>query len=190
MATTKIFTYDFGRYQRVRKFSGGIYGDGILRVWPNFSNYIKAQNDLGRSTQGLVYYSILRLIRATHQFYERLFQGLPDISLKLIKQDVTPDYSAYWLDTDYDIFHNNCVSKVIDGLVIAKPGAFQIPLVDIIIDGGPELDGLSAKSRIGATVGTFVASVPKYGIYLPKDLENTLIANKKIPPDIINSYAS
>jgi hypothetical protein len=108
----------------------------------------------------------------------------------LVKQNIAPDYAAYWLDADYDVFHNNCVSKVIDGLTIAKPGAFQIPLGDIILEGGPELDGLGTKSRVGATVGTIATSIPKYGIYLPKDLENVLLRNKKIKPDIINSYAS
>lgn len=190
VGANKDITYDFGRYKKVKRLTGGIYGDGILRVWPNFSDYTAAQNNLGRSTRGLVYYSVLRLIRATHQFYESLYGGCPDISLNLARKNIPPAYAAYWLDDDYDVFHNNCVSKVIDGLTIGRPGAFQIPLDDILLEGGPELDGLSPKSRAGAILGTIATSVPKYGIYLPKDLENVLLRNKEIKPDIVNVYAS
>jgi hypothetical protein len=111
-------TYDFGRYGRT---SGTFHeaGDGILRVWSNFSSYIKGEMALKRTTTDFVYdISAGQATAVTTYFANLTSAGVNQPGMERAGMKV------YKLATDYNALGPNCTTLSIDG---AKQG---IPNID------------------------------------------------------------
>lgn len=102
-------TYDFGRYGETRGIFGES-GDGILRVWSDFSSYIRTENALMRTTTGFVYAIFDFQAKAvTDYFNGQIAAGKPDMGKNRASMKV------YRLATDYDPLAKNCTTLSMDG---------------------------------------------------------------------------
>jgi hypothetical protein len=113
-------TYDFGRYGKVT----GVFrdsGDGILRVWSNFGQYIRSENSLKRVTTGFAYVVFDSQANAVVAEFSRLIKAGKD-RVDLYKKG--GEMKVYQLSTPYTALLNNCTTISVDGI---KPG---IPKID------------------------------------------------------------
>jgi len=102
-------TYDFGRYGATRG-TFGESGDGILRVWSNFSTYIKGEKALKRVTTGFVYQITEDQAKTVNDYFRRMTIAginIPDKEREGMK--------VYKLVTDYHALGPNCTTLSLDG---------------------------------------------------------------------------
>jgi hypothetical protein len=111
-------TYDFGRYGRTTG-DFGAEGEGILRVWSNFSKYISGENALGRLTTEYIYPVIESQAKAVEAFFDGVEkQGKPRPDL----QRGRPELTVFQLSTNYHALKYNCTTLSLDGMRTALPG--------------------------------------------------------------------
>lgn len=157
-------TYDFGRYGETR----GMFdetGDGILRVWTDFSSYIRGENALGRVTTGFAYPIFDHQAQAVTAYFDRLIAA----GTTLPRQGRT-GMKAYKLATDYHALAPNCTTLSLDGAKQAIPA----------IDAGSEKfnkpeDVLTRTERLA-----LAAKGGAKRLFLPANLETFLSAGASV----------
>jgi hypothetical protein len=168
------YIYDFGRYRHTYSEDIGMgielkgadspRGEGILNIWDKFSNYIKSENDLGRTTWGYRYKIFDSQANSIIRFYKNQTNGLSPILR-------TSSHIAYKLRQDYFALGPNCTTLSIDGAKQATPR----------IDEGSEK--FIDPSEVLSTM-TIIAMKAKYGtptrLFLPTNLKKYLDSNPKI----------
>lgn len=105
-------TYDFGRYGRVTG-DFGAEGEGILRVWTNFSKYISGENALGRTTKGFVYRIFAHQTAPATNFYNSLIatgERMPE------KERARSWLQVHKLTRNYHALNYNCTTLSLDGI--------------------------------------------------------------------------
>lgn len=108
-------TYDFGRYGK-QWGTGGSEGEGMMRVWSDFSQYIKSQNAYGRTTTGYVYSTTPEQDAAIIDYYSQAMKG---ISPNLSRGDFMQQFR---LPAAYNAANNNCTTQSLNGLGAGAPG--------------------------------------------------------------------
>jgi hypothetical protein len=108
-------TYDFGRYGKV---TGAFRdsGEGILRVWSNFSSYIRAENSLKRTTTAFAYMVFDSQANAVAAEFTRLIKAGKD-RVDMYKNG--GEMKVFQLSMPYTALLNNCTTISVDGI---KPG--------------------------------------------------------------------
>ncbi|MFY0574898.1 hypothetical protein ACN28S_11480 [Cystobacter fuscus] len=106
-------TYDYGRYGKVwGKFDSE--GEGILRVWTNFSKYIAGENATGRTTTGFAFKATTTETKAVNDYFNGLIVGSkPTQDRGYMKQ--------YKIKSAYHALNSNCTTLTIDGAKQAFP---------------------------------------------------------------------
>jgi hypothetical protein len=104
-------TYDFGRYGRITgTFNDS--GEGILRVWSEFSSYIRAENLLKRQTTIFTYVVFDSQAEAvTAEFARMIKTGKPRTELELGRS-----IKVFQLLRPYTALGNNCTTLSVDGI--------------------------------------------------------------------------
>jgi hypothetical protein len=113
-------TYDFGRYGNVT----GVFrdsGEGILRVWSNFTEYINSENSLKRITKSFEYVVFDSQANAAINEFSRLIKAGKD---RFDKYKKGGQLKVYQLSAPYTALFNNCTTTSVDGI---KQG---IPKID------------------------------------------------------------
>jgi hypothetical protein len=151
-------TYDFGRYGATRG-TFGESGDGILRVWSDFSTYIKGEKALKRVTTGFVYQITEDQAKTVNDY----FKGMTDAGTNMPNKERV-GMKVYKLVNDYQALGPNCTTLSIDG---AKKA---IPTIDSgsINFNKPE-DVLSMPERLALKVKGGSSR-----LFLPANLQNFL----------------
>lgn len=153
-------TYDFGRYG----LTWGAFdseGEGILRVWSVFDNYIKGENSYGRSTTGYVYILDKSSANNIINYFKKITDASKKISIKIIGQ------SVYRLNNNYHATYFNCTTVTIDGaLQSGKPVVKNPSYYD-------KMQGLDTLGKIGAVF----SQKPDNYIFMPFDLQNMIEHN-------------
>lgn len=109
--TVKDFTYDFGRYGRTTGDLGA-EGEGILRVWSSFAQYIAIENALGRVTTDFVYAVFDHQAEAVYQHYNEIILGSkPRPDLERGRRAL----KVHQLPTNYHALSYNCTTLSLDG---------------------------------------------------------------------------
>lgn len=113
-------TYDFGRYGKV---TGILHdsGEGILRVWSNFSLYINSENFLKRLTTCFSYVVFDSQANLVIAEFDRLIKTGTD---RIDKYKKGGEMRVYQLADPYTALWHNCTTVSVDGI---KPG---IPKID------------------------------------------------------------
>lgn len=106
--------YDFGRYGKTWG-TGGSEGEGILRVWTNFSSYIAGENALGRTTTGFTLCVTAQQADAAKAPLEAQVK-----SAKLLGTSGS-GFKSYRLAKDYHALNENCTTKTLEGAVAGLP---------------------------------------------------------------------
>lgn len=170
VADGKDTTYDFGRYG----LKYGIFksrGEGILRVWNNFSFYIAGENDYGRQTVGFVYLLEQEEALKIHDFFARLIRSAE-------RRKPKAKAKVYRLKQDYHATAYNCTTMTIDG---AQQSGKQIVYNP---EAHAKRQGLTFIEDMAATG----QSRPVHGIFMPADLRSMLEANTVCPYTKKNIY--
>lgn len=102
-------TYDFGRYGETRGIFGES-GDGILRVWSDFTPYMKSENALARTTVGFVYAIFDHQAKAVTDYFLTLITAGTHITHK-----DRATLKVFKLTADYHALGQNCTTLSIDG---------------------------------------------------------------------------
>jgi hypothetical protein len=113
-------TYDFGRYGNI---TGTFHdaGEGILRVWSNFSFYIESENILNRMTTDFVYFVFdSQADSVTAEFTRMIKAGKPRSDLGKGRKAL----QVYELSRAYSALSNNCTTISVDAI------KFGIPRID------------------------------------------------------------
>lgn len=168
--------YDFGRYGRVVG-DFGAEGEGILRVWSSFADYIAGENVLKRTTTGFMY----AVFDAQAQGANAHFASL----IKTAKQ--RPDLargrstlSVYQLASNYHALGYNCTTLSLDGVRAAMP-TFENGGAAFIKPG----DVLSFSEQVAMkTVGGGTPS----RLFLPANLQKFLEMKPAIKPTRVDVY--
>jgi hypothetical protein len=107
--------FDYGRYGREWGF-GDSEGEGMLRVWTDFSAYIAGENSYGRVTTGFVYEVPDERAEAVLAHFEQKIAGKPPT-----RKSRPPTMNEYQIE-DYYALGPNCTTMTVDGARIALPG--------------------------------------------------------------------
>lgn len=107
-------TYDFGRYGKVWGV-GGSQGEGIMRVWSNFANYIAGEKATGRVTTGHTLCVTEAQADAIKQSFDEKLKGANDLGKS------SSGYRKYRLAQDYDALGSNCTTQTLDGAIAGLP---------------------------------------------------------------------
>lgn len=104
-------TYDFGRYGRVTG-EFGAEGEGILRIWSDFSVYIRSENAFGRTTTGFVYALFDHQASAVNEHFRKLAAtGIARTDLERGRTYI----KVYHLPANYHALRHNCTTLSLDG---------------------------------------------------------------------------
>ena len=106
-------TYDYGRYGKTWGI-GDSKGEGMLRIWTDFSKYISGENVPGRTTTGYTFKVTPEQAQRVDDFFSAKVAGLP------INQD-RGYMKQYKINDDYDALSSNCTTICIDGAKQALP---------------------------------------------------------------------
>lgn len=110
-------TYDFGRYG-LTTGDFGAEGEGILRVWSDYSQYIAGENALGRKTTSFVYRIFDHQAALVDGFFARLIEAAKrraDLERK------RPSLKVYRLAQNYHALGPNCTTLSVDAAKAVFP---------------------------------------------------------------------
>jgi hypothetical protein len=169
-------TYDFGRYGKVT----GLFrdsGEGILRVWSDFSQYINSENSLKRVTTCFAYMVFDSQARAVVADFTRLIKAGKD-RIDVYKQG--GPLQIFQLNAPYTALWNNCTTRSVDGM---KPG---IPRIDYGSEGfiKPEKVMTRAERAAMTSIG---GGVPNR-IFLPANLQDFLTVKPAIKANRVEKF--
>jgi hypothetical protein len=170
--------YDFGRYGRVVG-NLGAEGEGILRVWSSFADYIAGENALRRKTTGFMYAVFDGQAQSANAFFLALIKaGKPRTDLARGRSSLT----VYQLTSNYHALHYNCTTLSLDGVRAAMPtfetgaGAFIKP-EDVLPFG----EQVAMRTVGGGTPSR---------LFLPENLEQYLLKKPAVKPARIDVYGA
>lgn len=168
--------YDFGRYGRVVG-DFGAEGEGILRVWSSFADYIAGENALKRKTTGFMYAVFdAQAQSVTTHFASLMKAAKPRPDLARGRSSLT----VYQLASNYHALGYNCTTLSLDGVRAAMP-TFESGGVVFIKPG----DVLSFSEQVAMkTVGGGTPS----RLFLPANLEKFLSMKPAIKPTRVDVY--
>lgn len=164
--------YDYGRYRTIypERVNLGIStinldgdssprGEGILKIWNNFSRYITSENALGRTT--VVYgYSIME---SQAQLVVRHFL---DMIRGIEPYEKNASHQRYKTRLDYFALGPNCTTVSIDGAQRAVPSIVQGSSQYIKTDGILGYDALAAMRIQGYRTPNRIFLPANLGSYL------------------------
>jgi hypothetical protein len=101
MKNEREFVYDFGRYGL--KWNLGSEGEGILRVWTSFQQYITSENFLGRTTDGFLYHLDEKEAEAIISYFEYKVNG---IKIRKQRKDNPNDPNGKVIMKEYRLSEN------------------------------------------------------------------------------------
>lgn len=165
-------TYDFGRYGDTRGLLGES-GDGILRMWSDFSPYIRSENALGRTTVGFVYAIFEHQAKAVNDYFSSLTTAGKHIALK-----DRASMKVFKLSSDYHALGPNCTTLSVDGAKQAIPK----------IDAGSEQfikpeEVLNKSERFA-----LAASGGAKRLFLPANLQSYLNSSSAVKNTRVDRY--
>ena len=159
-------TYDFGRYGDTHGMFGET-GDGILRVWSDFSTYIRGENALGRVTTGFVYAIFHHQAKAVTDYFDGLIAGG-----KPIPGRDRAGMKVYRLATDYHALAPNCTTLSVDG---AKQAIQNIDAGSEKFNKPEEVLSRTERFALAAKGGA-----PR--LFLPANLQTFLASGSQVKP--------
>lgn len=177
-APSSDLTYDFGRYGR-EAGTFGEEGEGILRVWSNFNDYIAGENALKRKTTGFVF----AVFDGQAQAANKHFRGL----IKMAKprpelERGRATLKVYQLSKNYHALSFNCTTISLDG---ARAG---LPTFEdggsMFIDPGAVMttaEIFAMKTVGGGTPGR---------LFLPDNLQKYLSTKPTVKPIRVDIYGA
>ncbi len=112
----KDITYDYGRYGQTWGI-GGSKGEGMLRVWTNFSKYIKGEKYTGRTTKGYTFKLSDDDAKKIIKFFEA--------KIKEIEPNQDRGYMKQFHINEYDALESNCATISVDGAKRAKASLME-----------------------------------------------------------------
>lgn len=175
---TSDTTYDFGRYGRVVG-DFGAEGEGILRVWSNFNDYISGENALKRKTKGFVFAAFEGQSQAVNAHFRDLIKtSKPRAELERGRSAL----KVYQLSRNYHALSYNCTTLSLDGVKAGMPN-FETGGT-IFIDPGAVLsmtELLAMKTVGGGTPNR---------LFLPANLEKFLSTKPAVKPIRMDVYGA
>lgn len=171
-------TYDFGRYGHVTGVLGDA-GEGILRVWSDFTKYINSENSLNRITKSFEYVVFDSQADAVINEFTRLIKAGKD---RIDKYKSGSAMRVFQLAAPYTALFNNCTTTSVDGI---KSG---IPKID---HGSQEFikpekvmtwAECAAMNSVGGGVPT--------RIFLPANLQDFLTTKPAIKTNRTQAFGS
>jgi hypothetical protein len=173
---TSDTTYDFGRYGRVTG-DFGAEGEGILRVWTSFDQYIAGEMATGRITTGFVYAIFEHQAKAANDHYAALIAS----ATHRPEMERRRDYlKVYQLPRNYHALGYNCTTLSLDGALRVFPN-YEANSSRFI---KPE-SVLTWSERLAmSTVG---GGVPNR-LFLPANLQDFLQASPAVPAIRVDRY--
>jgi hypothetical protein len=171
-------TYDFGRYGRVVG-DFGAEGEGILRVWTDFSVYIGGENALKRKTTGFVFSVLEGQSQAVNAHFGQLIKvSKPRAELERGRGAL----KAYQLSRNYHALSYNCTTLSLDGVKAGIP-TFENGGVPFIDPGAIlSMTELLAMKTVGG--GT------PNRLFLPANLEKFLSTKPAVKPIRVDVYGA
>lgn len=171
-------TYDFGRYGAVT----GVFrdsGEGILRIWSDFNQYISSENKLKRITKSFEYMVFDSQAKAVINDFDRLIKAGKDRKDKYVKGGPV---AVFQLSAPYTALFNNCTTTSVDGI------KFGIPKIDRGSEEfiKPEKVMTWAECAAMTSVG---GGVPTR-IFLPANLEDYLTTKPAIKTNRVQAFGS
>lgn len=156
--------FDYGRYGREWGF-GDSEGEGMLRVWTDFSAYISSENSYGRKTKAFTYEVLEEKAKDVLKHFEKKIEGKSPT-----KKSRPPKMKEYQIE-DYYALGPNCTTMSVDGAKIA------LPKIDNDRVSFRQGRGLSFTERSLANLRGWPEK-----IVMPGDLQAMLEANSAIKP--------
>jgi len=171
-------TYDFGRYGRVTG-DFGAEGEGILRVWSNFSAYIVGEAATGRQTVAFVFAIFDHQAKAVNDHFNLLIAGAtPRPEMERSRSGL----KVYRLPTNYHALGYNCTTLSLDGARQAFPN-FEDGSAAFI---KPEEVMTFSERMAMKTIG---GGTP-HRIFLPANLQSFLSTKPAIEPVRVERYGT
>ena len=184
----KEYVYDFGRYGKTKPESFGPFtlegassprGEGILKVWNNFSAYIKEENSQGVSSGRS---------RTTYGYGYKIFDSQANLVINyyndLIKSSVsvqnTTYYKRYKLSQDYFALAPNCTTQSIEATKKAIPSMTKSGHKFVNSD-----KVLPMTARLAFKASKY--EMPKY-LFLPDNLNDYLKQSPDVKVNLKNTY--
>ena len=175
-STTTDTTYDFGRYGRVTG-DFGAEGEGILRVWSSFDQYIAGENALARKTTGFVYAIFEHQAKAVADHYAALIASAKP---RLELQRDRPALKVYQLPANYHALGYNCTTLSLDGARTVFPnfeaGSSEFIKPDAVLTFG---ERMAMRTVGGGTPSR---------LFLPANLQEFLSTKPAIKPTRVDRY--
>jgi len=155
-------TYDFGRYGRVTG-DFGAEGEGILRVWSNFSAYIAGENATGRRTSSFVFEIFEHQAKAINDYFKSVIEtATPRPEMERNRSSL----KIFRLATNYHALGYNCTTLSLDGAQRAFSNFEEGSTAFIKPDAVMTLSERLAMRTVGGGTPT--------RIFLPANLESFL----------------
>lgn len=171
VALNKDYTYDYGRYGATR----GAFneeGDGVIRVWSDFSKYIAGENATGRKTIGYTFSikdeGAIKVIK----HYNEFVKGADMVT----KNKVMASYKTMY---DSNALESNCTTVSFDGAKVAMSD------IDELQNKYNSGEGLSMAEKLAAKVSGWPDRV-----FMPADAGTMLKNRDKPKPVKINQYGN
>ena len=148
-------TYDYGRYSRVWGI-GNSEGDGILRIWTDFTRYIAGEKATGRTTVGYRFRVTAAEANQVNDHFMKIIKGQEP-------NQVRGEYMKQYKINDYHALNSNCTTISIDGATQAIPNLMQ----------GSEPFNIGGKLSTTEKLAAKLKGWPNR-IFMPADLGNFL----------------
>ncbi len=162
-------TYDFGRYGKTWG-AGDSEGEGMLRVWTDFSKYITGEKATGRTTTGYSFTLTGTQANAVNEYFASKISELKAVQDRGYMQQ-------YRLATDYHALKCNCTTESLAGARQALPG------LDTNGKKYIEGNGLNWKEKTAAKL----VGWPEQ-LFMPADLENFLKSRVSTDSLVVEIY--
>lgn len=166
------FVYDYGRYRQIypEKIDIGIKtikldgdssprGEGVMKVWSNFSRYIASENSYGRATVGYGYAIFESQAQLIAKHFRELLKGLEPYEKNTV-------HARYKTRMDYFALGPNCTTISVDGAQQAVPQIVQGSEAYISTDGILGYDALMGMKYQGYKLPSRVFLPANLGAYL------------------------
>lgn len=171
-------TYDFGRYGR-EAGTFGEEGEGILRVWSSFNDYIAGENALKRKTTDFVFAVFDGQAQAANTHFRGLIKvAKPRPELERGRATL----KVYQLSKNYHALSFNCTTISLDGVTASLP-TFETG-GSAFIDPGAVMttaEVFAMKTVGGGTPGR---------IFLPANLQKYLSTQPTVKPIRVDTYGA
>lgn len=171
-------TYDFGRYGRVTG-DFGAEGEGILRVWLNFTDYISGENSLKRKTTGFVFSAFEEQSQAVNTHFRDLIRASkPRAELERGRSAL----KIYQLPRNYHALSYNCTTLSLDGVKAGIPNFEN--------GGAAFIDPAAVLSMTELLAMKTIGGGTPSRLFLPANLEKFLSTKPAVKPTRVDVYGA